>query len=384
MAPARDSEFLPEVWGLYSLGTLWIMLRFAVRLRTDGIRGLRLDDGFAFLALFAWTYTCAIIQITYYTGTNTDFTAAEVAQFDQKKYDEVVYGSKLFLGSWYAYFVLIFSLKAHRLDLVSRHLLPILAEMGAAHHHRPLCVWILWLDGGFQPQVLTLSSEVAARATASMADVFLLSVPISLLWNLNKPLRTRLAVLLLLASGVFVLAACIIRVSLTVVPNIFVLNIARWGVREFCIAIVAVNTASLQPMFRKSFWISRKPAQQVQQKRNNYMFASAQRARQRLSRVRNGNQVLNSTSAGPSTIDIYIQLELSDAGFVFEDPDYQMTSNLPPHAAPRITSGDMDLEKGGAFTTEIMRQDSSFPRVADESDEGDAGRSGSRPSQSNR
>ena len=39
----------------------------------------------------------------------------------------------------------------------------------------------------------------------------------------------------------------IIRVSLTVVPDIFVLNIARWGVREFCIAIVAVNSASLRP-----------------------------------------------------------------------------------------------------------------------------------------
>ena len=102
MAPARDKEFLPEVWGLYSIGTLWIILRFAVRLRTHGIKGLRLDDGLAFIALFAWTFTCAIIQITYYTGTNTDFTAAEVAMFDKKKFDEVEYGSKLFLGSWYA------------------------------------------------------------------------------------------------------------------------------------------------------------------------------------------------------------------------------------------------------------------------------------------
>lgn len=42
-------------------------------------------------------------------------------------------------------------------------------------------------------------------------------------------------------------AISIIRVSLTVVPNIFVLNIARWGVREFCIAIIAVNSASLRP-----------------------------------------------------------------------------------------------------------------------------------------
>jgi hypothetical protein len=39
----------------------------------------------------------------------------------------------------------------------------------------------------------------------------------------------------------------ITRVSLTVVPNISVLRIARWGVREFAIAIVAVNTVSLRP-----------------------------------------------------------------------------------------------------------------------------------------
>jgi thiamine pyrophosphokinase len=102
MAPAQDSEFLLEIWGLYSLGTLWIVLRFAVRLRTDGIKGLRLDDALAFIALCAWTYTCAIIEITYHTGTNTDFSPAEIAKFDQKKYDEVLYGSKLFLGSWYA------------------------------------------------------------------------------------------------------------------------------------------------------------------------------------------------------------------------------------------------------------------------------------------
>lgn len=45
----------------------------------------------------------------------------------------------------------------------------------------------------------------------------------------------------------FNIDASITRVSLTVVPNIFVLNIARWGVREFCIAIVAVNSAALRP-----------------------------------------------------------------------------------------------------------------------------------------
>lgn len=102
MAPARDDEFLPEVWALYSLGSLWVILRFAVRLRIDGLKGLKLDDALALIALAAWTYTCAIIEITYHTGTNSDFTPAEVARFDEAKFEEVEYGSKLFLGSWYA------------------------------------------------------------------------------------------------------------------------------------------------------------------------------------------------------------------------------------------------------------------------------------------
>ena len=102
MAPARDDEFLPEVWGLYSLSTVWLVLRYVVRIRVDGIKGLRLDDALACVVLFAWTYTCAVIQITYYTGTSLDFTPKEVATFDQKRFAEVEYGSKLFLGSWYA------------------------------------------------------------------------------------------------------------------------------------------------------------------------------------------------------------------------------------------------------------------------------------------
>ena len=61
-----------------------------------------MDDGLAFIALAAWTYTCAVIHITYYIGTNTDFTAAEISAFVDHKFAEVEYGSKLFLGSWYA------------------------------------------------------------------------------------------------------------------------------------------------------------------------------------------------------------------------------------------------------------------------------------------
>lgn len=134
-------------------------------------------------------------------------------------------------------------------------------------------------------------------------------------------------------------------------------------------------------MFRKSFWTNAKPVQHVQQKRNDY---SARRIRQRLSGRRHGNQILNSTSAGASTIDGYIQRELGDQESVFEDPDYQMTSVLPPHGAPEVTLGDIDLEKGKAFPAEITRKDSAFPRMGDESDEGESAGSGDTRSSNSR
>lgn len=102
MAPAQDPEFLHEVWALYGVGTACILLRFTVGIRTLGIRGMRWDDGFALVALAAWTYSCVAVQIIYHDGTNAGYTPAEVAQFDERKFHEVVYGSKLFLGSWYA------------------------------------------------------------------------------------------------------------------------------------------------------------------------------------------------------------------------------------------------------------------------------------------
>lgn len=102
MAPARDSAFLPEVWALYSLGAAWLVLRILVRIRMIGLLGLDLADALALVALAAWTYTAAVVEITYYDGTNTDYTAEEIATFDQQMRDQLEYGSKLFFGSWYA------------------------------------------------------------------------------------------------------------------------------------------------------------------------------------------------------------------------------------------------------------------------------------------
>lgn len=96
--------------------------------------------------------------------------------------------------------------------------------MGLESHNISLCVWLHRLDLGFDPQVPAISPTMAACTTTrnqvhcltqnshcdelrqrsdrrlrkschadkstSTDNVQLLSVPVSLLWNLNKPLRT--------------------------------------------------------------------------------------------------------------------------------------------------------------------------------------------------
>jgi hypothetical protein len=55
----------------------------------------------------------------------------------------------------------------HCLDTVSTHLLPTLADMGAADHDRTLYLWVLWPDAGSKPCVPSLSPKVANSACST-------------------------------------------------------------------------------------------------------------------------------------------------------------------------------------------------------------------------
>lgn len=108
-----------------------------------------------------------------------------------------------------------------------------------------------------------------------------------------------------------------------------------------------------------------------------------QQVRQHFGRARNRNQALNSTSAGASTINDYVQQELGEEELVFEDPDYQMTNGQPSDAMPDAVLENIDVEKGNVVQNEITRMDSGFPRVFDISDRGgDTSCDGSQSSQS--
>jgi hypothetical protein len=87
-----------------------------------------------------------------------------------------------------------------------------------------------------------------------ITDFLILAVPVPLLWTLQVPIRRKIVISLLLCSGMFVIAAAIIRVALTLDSNPSATNINRWGVRETIVGIVTINAPILRPMFTRKFW----------------------------------------------------------------------------------------------------------------------------------
>lgn len=75
-----------------------------------------------------------------------------------------------------------------------------------------------------------------------------------MLWKLKVPLRKKLVIGIILSSGVFVIAAAIIRAVLSLDTAPSASNINRWGVRETIIGLITVNVPVLRPLLSRAFW----------------------------------------------------------------------------------------------------------------------------------
>ncbi|KAH8893942.1 hypothetical protein GQ53DRAFT_793407 [Thozetella sp. PMI_491] len=267
-----DPTFLSEVWGLFGFGCTILFLRFAVRIRTVGIRGLQGDDFFAVLVLAFYTMDAATVTIIYHTKTNVEsgqlqkirpLTDDEIAQFE--------FGSKEELAAWYSYATLIWCLKGTMLFFFKRmtfglwqnRLVKWLAVACAISYIsvfltislscRPIQKnWQVVPD----PGVCTFKRQnfIVTTIMNVLTDAALFSVPLPLLWKLQIPVRQKLVIALFLSSGLFVITAAILRVTQTLGNHPSALNINRWGVRETIVGIFTVNVPILRPLFSRSFW----------------------------------------------------------------------------------------------------------------------------------
>lgn len=79
----------------------------------------------------------------------------------------------------------------------------------------------------FKPQNFYVSTVLNVTT-----DAAILAIPLPLMWGLQISLKKKIALMVLLSSGIFVISAAIIRIVMTLVAHPSALVINEWGVRE--------------------------------------------------------------------------------------------------------------------------------------------------------
>ena len=78
-----------------------------------------------------------------------------------------------------------------------------------------------------------------------LTDALILVIPVPLLWGMRVSLGRKIALTVLLCSGIFVIIAAILRITFTM-KGVNALNINLWGTRETAAGIIAVNVPILR------------------------------------------------------------------------------------------------------------------------------------------
>ncbi|THW61178.1 hypothetical protein D6D20_05235 [Aureobasidium pullulans] len=258
---------------LYAIATFIILGRYAVRLRTVGIKGLYWDDLFCFGVLIFNTSDAVLVHLVHYTGESSEVSEKWLQTATQADIDRVTYGSKLEYAAWCSYPALIWCMKFTMLFFYKR--------LTLGSFHNKMIKYLFWFTGvsyvivwfvlifgcfpthmnwqvtpappwkcAFRPQ-----NFLAVAIPNILTDAAILMVPIPMLWQLKMPLKKKITIGVVLSSGLFVIVAAIIRVVLSLDAAPSAANINGWGVRETFIGIFTINVPILRPIFSRAFWL---------------------------------------------------------------------------------------------------------------------------------
>jgi hypothetical protein len=266
-----------EAYTLLSLVVVIVALRTFVRVRNVGLGGLQLDDYLMPVAavLCIIDLGAAIYVVSGAKGlTNSYMTDDERASLspDSEEYAHRVLGSKIQVFGWPLYVAALWSVKACVAVFYSR-LTNNLAHLKMRVHIAYVLIGVSWavitliLLFGCRPmskywQISPNPGAICQPADSKLyvlsvlipdilTDMYLLSIPVPLLWAVNLGLKKKLSLTALFCGVLFVIVAAVIRgvVVLTAGPEGAVTGSA-WAIREQFVSIVVANLPILQPSIR--------------------------------------------------------------------------------------------------------------------------------------
>ncbi|KAH6844608.1 hypothetical protein B0I37DRAFT_377878 [Chaetomium sp. MPI-CAGE-AT-0009] len=265
-----------EAFTLLSFVVVIIVSRTAVRLRSVGLRGLHLDDYLMPLAgiLCIIDLIAAIYVVIWAGGLTTSYmTDEERAALDPNsvEYEHRVIGSKIQVFGWVLYAASLWCIKACVAIFYSRlttNLASLQIRVYIAYAFiggtwiittclllfgcRPMSkYWQVYPDPGICQPTNSKLYVLSVMIPDILTDVYLLSIPLPLLWAVNISLKKKISLTLLFSGVIFVIAAAIIRgvVILNSGPEGAVSG-SEWAIREEFVSIVVSNLPILHSPIR--------------------------------------------------------------------------------------------------------------------------------------
>ncbi|KAK4108571.1 hypothetical protein N656DRAFT_761243 [Canariomyces notabilis] len=268
------TPFQTEAWTEYGIGVLILLLRYYARWKVVGFRGWQGDDWFAVLALVFWTAELCMLELIGQNGTNIGITDDIGATLTQEEIAKLEFGSKCLLAGWNFYVTLIWCLKGCMLCFYNRITLG-LKQQTVVKWTGGACVLayagvIATIWGHCTPvqknwQVVPYPGDQCTLGVANYlslvvlnvsTDLVIVSIPVPLLWKVKLDIRKKMFIGILLCSGVFIMIAAVLRCVLSL-RDIEGINISTiWAIRETFVGIIAVNAASIKPLFSATRWLT--------------------------------------------------------------------------------------------------------------------------------
>ncbi|KAJ4010185.1 hypothetical protein NW752_009368 [Fusarium irregulare] len=194
-----------------------------------------------------------------------NMSAAEIAKRE--------FGSKCLLAGWNFYVTLIFCLKGVMLCLYDRMtlglwqrkiviwtqvgtILAYLSVLAAIWGH---CTpveknWQIYPNPG-DACTLAVANYLTLVVFNVVTDIFIVAIPVPLLWAVKLSVKRKMLIGVLLCSGVFIIIATLLRCIFSLQDINGINTSTIWAIRETFVAIIAVNAAAIKPLFSASKWL---------------------------------------------------------------------------------------------------------------------------------
>ncbi|KAF4961228.1 hypothetical protein FGADI_465 [Fusarium gaditjirri] len=249
------TSFTAEAFTLLSIGILAIGLRTFARIRQVGVRNFEADDYLMLIAIIPYTIETTLaytVGAKFHGLTNSGMADEERKALspDSEEYGLRVDGSKIQIAGWVTYATTLWIIKSALCAFYFR------LTAGLAGYKTRIYIGFGFIVSTYITLIYPDPGNLCYPAISKLyifiivslnilTDVYLLAIPIPMLWGARIPKVKKYGLVVLFSGAVFVMVAGLLRCVLILKnPKTGPNQAASWAIRESFVAVVTANLPS--------------------------------------------------------------------------------------------------------------------------------------------